>query len=258
MRTRARFVGWLLGVAGVAALLAAGPVRARCGPPTADTLLRVGLVLLAGALCAAVVASARARARTNVGARERDGLRHQAGWVVGRELAWELGLGVPPPPLTVWGLVLEPGEVAYLNVPVLYSRLCSFDSPAPRSSVYYFGGGGPGLAFAASTLIGEAVEYSRARDDAQLRWRLHQDTRVILTDRRLLVLSQDRWCTLAYSKVIGFHPDLACGQLEMEFTGDCWPLRLQGPEIPSIAALLCWAIYGPDGLRSHPALHALR
>lgn len=263
MRSRVRWAGWLLSGGCVAAVAVVGPVGHRAGPHAADVVAGAALALLAGAVWAVVVASGGAR-RCDSGPTEQRRVA-QAWWGAGRELTRQLVAGVPPPPLTLWGLVLAPEEVAYLEVPVFYSRFCALD-PVPVTggrSVYYLGGRGGGgsgamLVAATTSLLVESVELSRARDGARTRWRGHQHTRAVVTDRRLLVLWHGRWLPYAYSQVIGFYPDLEHGQVRLEFPGACAPIRLQGPAVPSIAALLCWALHGPDGLRSHPGLHALR
>jgi hypothetical protein len=219
------------------------------------------LVLLGGAVWAVIVAWGVSRRHDSELAEQRRVA--QAWWGAGRELTRQLVAGVPPPALTLWGLVLLPGEVAYPDVPVFYSRFCALD-PLPVASgrsVYYLGGRGVGsgamLVAATTSLIVETVELARARDAAQTRWRRHQHTRAFVTNRRVVILSQDRWLSFSYSTVLGFYPDLEHGQVTLEFAGSCEPVRLQGPAVPWIAALLCWAIHGPTGLRSHPALQSL-
>jgi hypothetical protein len=262
MRTRVRAASWLLGVGCLAAVVAAGPVGHRFGPHWADVVAWAALVMFCGAVWSVIVTPGGPRLSDSEIAERRVA---QAWWGAGRELTRQLVAGVPPPPLTVWGLVLAPGEVAYLEVPVHYSRFCALDPlpVAPGRSVYYFGGQGAGagsgamLVAATTSLIVETVELSRARDAAQTRWRRHQHTRAFVTSRQVVILSQGRWLGFSYSRVIGFYPDLEHGQVTLEFTGTCEPVRLQGPAVPWIAALLCWAIHGSTGLRSHPALQSL-
>lgn len=263
MRVRARSARWLLGFGCVAAVVAASPVDHRFGPDAGDVVVCAALVMFGGALWALAVTPGGPRRSDSEIAEERRLV--QAWWGAGRELTRQLVAGTPPVPLTVWGLVLAPGEVAYLaDAPVFYSRFCALDSGpvAPGRSVYYLGGrggeSGAMLVAATTSLIVETVELRRARDAAQTRWRLHQHTRAFATDRRLVILSQDRWLSFSYSTVLGFYPDLEHGQVTLEFTGTCAPVRLQGPAVPWIAALLCWALHGPDGLRTHPALSTLR
>ena len=252
--------GLLLALVGGAALVATGPVGDRFGPHLADGTAVGGLALLGCAVV--VVASSRSR-RSDSELAEQQRVA-QAWWVAGRELTRKLVLSSTPPPLTLWGLVMAPGEVAYLEVPVFYSRFQAIEPRpvAPGRSVYYLGGGGAGsgamLVAATTSLIVETVELGRARDAAQTRWRFHQHTRAFVTNRRLVILSQGRWLTFSYSMVEGFYPDLERGQVTLEFTGNCEPVRLQGPAVPWIAALLCWAIHGPFGLWTHPALAPLR
>lgn len=260
--SRRRRTRWVLGVGGVLAA-AVGLVGGRFGPHSA-VVVAVAVLLLGGALWVGAAAAGGGR-RDDSGYAGRQRLA-QASWGAGRELAGQLVQGVPPPALTLWGLVLLPGEVAYLDVPVFYSRFCALDPlpVTPGRSVYYLGGRGDGAASgglvvaATASLIAETVELSRARDGTRTRWRGHQHTRAVVTDRRLLVLWHGRWLPYTYSQVLGFYPDLEHGQVRLEFRGACAPVRLQGSAVPSIAAVLCWALHGPAGLRSHPGLLAFR
>jgi hypothetical protein len=262
MRVRARSALWLLGFGCVAAVVAAGPVDHRFGPHAGDVVMCAALVMLGGAVWALIVTRGGARRSDSEIAEQRR--LAQAWWGAGRELTRQLVAGTPPPPLTVWGLVLQPGEVAYLHVPVFFSLFCALDPALVTSgrSVYYLGGGGAGsggmVLAAAAQAIAEAADLSRAREARQKRWRCHEQTHAIVTDRRVLVWWRGRWAQYSYSTVLGFYPDLERGQVTLEFVGGLAPMRLQGPATASIAALLCWAIHGPDGLRVHPALSALR
>lgn len=189
-------------------------------------------------------------------------------WIDACNLARDLAAGVLPAPRDLWAVVPYPGEVAYLELPVLYSRYCTWRRVGPnyRPSRYYWIGQGPGsgaLAFTyAADALCEAVQYRRDRELATPQWRGHEHTRVVLTDQRILVLAslpenRPEWVSMNISGIREFCPDLLLNRLEVRFYDGVWPLRLEGPVAPIVAAWLGWALYGAEGLRSHPGLREL-
>jgi hypothetical protein len=107
-------------------------------------------------------------------------------------------------------------------------------------------------------MLGDSLEEKRAARAAAPRWRGGQDTRAVLTDRRLLVLADSEWVEFGYSQVKAFYPDPWSWRVVLEFAGACAPLCLTGPATPSVMAMLCWALHGVEGLRTHPSLQPLR
>ena len=234
------------------------PIWLGAGPGPGHGVLGLGCALLAAGVVAAMVAGSREGRDRRL--EEQQWQRAcQAGWVAGRALVGELRSGRLPAPLTVWGLVLGEGERAYLDVPVVCSRFAGGSGVYPGSSSMYLGGGGAGVAFAAAcVMLSEEVDRSRARRDAQPRWRDHEHCRAILTSHRLLVASGQQWHSFAWSRVTAFYPEPGAGQVVLELGAGCRPLRLRGADIPVVAAWLCWAIHGPDALATHPGLAAMR
>jgi hypothetical protein len=238
-------------------LVTAGIFGVAAFPLERDVLLGLAVTQLGAAVVLRVMRSRRA-ARREQATTKAAGLAAFVGLRDGRALAQSLQVDQLPAPLTVWGLVMAPGESPYLDVEVHYSRFYGRDVAYRRSSAYLLGGG-PGMTFAAGCLmLGDSVEQSRAVRSAQPRWRAGQHTRAVLTDRRLLVLADNEWVELAYSQVKAFYPDPWSWRVVLEFAGSCAPLCLTGPDTPSVMAYLCWALHGASGLRTHPSLQPLR
>ena len=231
---------WL--VAGVVALVALGVQRIRRGPRKPEV-------------------SRRAPAAPGLSAAE-------LAWIDARALARDLTANVLPPARDLWAVVPAPGEVTYLELPVLYSRYCSWRRAGPGyqpSRTVFYGGGGvsPAVGFmVVMNEIAESVRDRRERELATPKWRGHEHTRVVLTSQRILALAslpenRPEWVTLNNADIREFCPELDRGRLEVRFYGRVSPLRLEGPATPIIAAWLGWALYGADGMRHHPGLRAL-
>jgi hypothetical protein len=123
-----------------------------------------------------------------------------------QSLATQLLAGHRPEPLTVWGLVLRPGETARFDLTADYSRLISMNGH-------------------------EA-------------WTEPQNVRVIATDRRLLC-DTGRWLSFWYHDITGFYPDLRCWSVVMDFD-DTAPMALRGADTPVITVCAAERLYGPD------------
>jgi hypothetical protein len=231
-------------------------------PPRLDA--RVGLFVWA-AMCLAPLAtilSRKAFRRTRAArlARQQAPARNEAAqaWLADAEqMMSRLTWGDPPSPLTVWGVVLHPGEQAHLQLQLTYSRLYGHDVTYRRGSSLFIGSPGMVLAAAAGNMIGEAAAKSRARQAAETRWRDHQNSTVILTNRRVICQVDGQWASFHHSGVTALYPDLPNRSVVVEFA-DTVPLCLHGLAAPTAMVYLCWAIYGADKLREHPALQPLR
>lgn len=255
-----RLTGVVLAVLAAAAMIMAvvGWGRVASHDSSGVHLFFGGLLI---ALPAAILASkAFDRARKLALAREQaPALREatQAWWADAEQMMSRLSWGDPPPPLTVWGVVLYPGEQAHLQLELTYSRLYGHDVTYQRGSSLYIGPPGMILAATVGSMIGEAAAKSRAKQAAMICWRDHLHTTAILTDRRVICQVDGQWASFHYSGVTALYPDLPNRSVVLEFA-DTVPLRLQGLAAPSAMAYLCWAIYGAAKLREHPALQPLR
>lgn len=90
------------------------------------------------------------------------------------------------------------------------------------------------------------------------RWARPQSSRVIVTDRRLIVGKPSSATTsLWWGSLVGFHPDLSRSSLLLDY-GDGYPRVLSGPDMASAAVVGVVALYGVKALVEHPALEPLR
>jgi hypothetical protein len=90
--------------------------------------------------------------------------------------------------------------------------------------------------------------------DPAARWRDQQQSRVVVTDRRLhCVVHAKGWVSFDHATATALRavPE-RCGVV-LEYPGTA-PLCLSGPAITEIMVVVVWALYGADGLRQHPAL----
>jgi hypothetical protein len=149
-------------------------------------------------------------------ARDRDTAFHDA-----RRLALDLARGrsrLPFDPMHA-GVVLQPGEIAYRQVPAMYNQLS-----------------GHGL----------------------FGWTDRTPVMVLVTDQRALVRWPDgSLISLWWNGVQGFEANLHAETLILDY-GDGQPRRLAGPAVPVIAVAGIAAIYGVDAMLGHPAIAPLR
>jgi hypothetical protein len=179
------------------------------------------------------------------------------GWRRGVSLFAELVNDRVPAPLTVWGLVLRPGENVHLDLPITYSRLYGQDVTYRPGSGFYIGSPGLVMACLFADVVADSVGRSRARSAAATCWRDLHTTRVIVTDQRLVCVVAGQWMSFDYNTVTGLHPDPRNWSVALEFDRAV-PLLLQGPQAISIGIYLCWALNGHAGLDNHPALEPIR
>ncbi|MCD0452453.1 hypothetical protein LO762_25170 [Actinocorallia sp. API 0066] len=182
---------------------------------------------------------------------------HQHGLSEGRKLTATLLAGGQPVPLTVWGLVLEPGEVAHLDLKANYARYYSQNTTYQHVVGLFVGHPGFVAAGVALTEFGNSARRRQAEFEAMERWRDQQFTRVIATDRRLICQVFGKWLSFYYSAATAFYPEPAGASLVFEFS-DTSPMVLFGPEVPLLVAYTTARVHGPESLRTHPALAPLR
>jgi hypothetical protein len=144
----------------------------------------------------------------------------QRSWDAARALAAGLASGQIPTPLTIWGLVLNPGEQAHLDLHVSYARL---HGQAP----------------------------------ADVAWQEQQTVRVIATDQRLVCEVGGRWLNFYYAAATAYYPEPEKWSVTFDFP-DTSPLRLSGINASLLAVHSVWAIQGAEALLAHPTLAALR
>jgi hypothetical protein len=150
--------------------------------------------------------------------------RQSEEWQLGQDWArWLVG-GNPPQPLTLYGIVLDEGEAAYLRAPLHYARL--------------YGGSG---------------QYR----DMQLLWRDLQEVPTIATNYRLMChLPARGWLSFYYTAVNEFYPDPANWTITFGFE-NAEPLRLGGLPVPTLAVLTSWCVLGANRWQNEPGIAGL-
>jgi hypothetical protein len=149
-------------------------------------------------------------------ARDRDTAFHDA-----RQLALDLTRGqssIPFDPMCA-GVVLQAGEIAYRQVPAIYSQLIDYG------------------------LLG---------------WTQPINVTVLVTDQRAFMRWPDgSLLSLWWNNVQGFEANLRAETLILDY-GDGQPRCLAGPTVPVIAVAGIAVIYGADAMLRHPAIAPLR
>jgi hypothetical protein len=188
-----------------------------------------------------------------------DRLQNEAteGWQAAHELAGRLIQGWQPTPLHVWGVVLAPGERLNFDLQAGYARLYGGSGQYTHTTGMFWGSAGFMAAGYALTALSNSQARAAAARQAQVRWREHQHTRVLVTDRRLLCELGGRWLSFYYNCSHGFYPDLMQYGVVLDFR-DTAPVALSGPSAPFLAVYIAYVLYEADGLRRHPALEPLR
>jgi hypothetical protein len=181
----------------------------------------------------------------------------EAAWHEARVLATRLREGAELPTLSFWGVILEPGETAHLDLTGHYARYYSTTGTYTHVSGYYRGSAG----FVAGNLLadslGNAMRRKEAARLAQAQWREWQQVRVIVTDRRLHCSVNGTWLRFDFSAVKAFYPEPAKGNVVFDYNGTS-PLMLTGPAAPLVAVYATWRLHGTAAIDQHPGLAALR
>lgn len=167
-----------------------------------------------------------------------------AEWQLGQDWARWLLTGNEPQPLTLYGIILEQGETAYLQTTVNYARLYGGTGVYNQSGGMYFGKPGMVLGLMAANAAVNASRRSAARRDMQLLWRDLQEVSLIATSSRLMChLPARGWLSFDYSTVTEFYPDPANWTLTFGFQ-NAEPLRLVGLPVPTLSVLSAWRVMG--------------
>jgi hypothetical protein len=173
--------------------------------------------------------------------------REREEWQLGVNWARWLLAGNAPQALTMYGLVLDPGEQAYIQTNAQYARL--------------YGGNGrkPGLVLGmmAATAAVNAGRKAAAKRDSQQMWRDAQELPVVATNHRLLChLPAKGWMSFYYTAVQEFYPDPANWTITFGFQ-NAVPLRLTGLSTPTLSVLTAWSILGNGRWHGEPGIAPL-
>lgn len=113
-------------------------------------------------------------------------------------------------------------------------------------------------------LVLESGECARREVRVELRhfaagsWTSGISSVALVTDRRVLLkMSDGHILSLWWGSLVGFEPCLSRGYVVFDY-GDGTPRLLSGRQVPAIAVVGVVALYGVEGLATHPALEQLR
>lgn len=170
---------------------------------------------------------------------------HQQGLLAGGELFRHVVTGGDLEPLPATTVVLQPGERAYADLPLEYSRFYGMDASYRHRSVVAFGSAGFVLGALAANAAGNAIARSRARAQAAPQWREQQIARVVLTDQRLFIAARPGWLSFWHGGLAEFLPEPDAFQMVLAFP-DCEPVMLRGPGVPWLSVAMARLIYDPE------------
>jgi hypothetical protein len=170
--------------------------------------------------------------------------RQRDEWQLAQDWArWLLG-GNTPQPLTLYGIVLDEDETAYLQAPLQYARLYGGSGRYRHSGGFFFGKPGMVLGMMAANAAINASRKAAARRDMRLLWRDLQEVPTIATNYRLMChLPARGWMSFYYSAVNEFYPDPANWTITFGFE-NAEPLRLGGLPVPTLSVLTSWCVLG--------------
>ena len=183
--------------------------------------------------------------------------RQREEWQLGIDWARWLLAGNSPQALTMYGLVLEPGEVAYVHTDLQYARLYGGSGRYTHTSGLFIGKPTMVLGMMAANAAVNASRKAAAKRDMQLMWRDLQEVPTVATNYRLLChLPRSGWMSFYYSAVQEFYPDPANWVITFGFQ-NAEPLRLSGLATPTLSVLTAWCVLGNDRWQGEPGIAPL-
>jgi hypothetical protein len=193
--------------------------------------------------------------------RRKQGATHaqqaQSEWELAQDWVNWLSAGNEPVPMTMHGLILEPGEVAYVTTPMHYSRLYGGSGEYMHSGGFAFGRPGFVLGMMAANAAVNSSRRKAARKDMQPMWRDLQELPTVVTNYRIMCHLPPRgWLSFYYTAVQEFYPEPANWMVTYGFS-NAEPLRLGGLAAPTVAVLTAWCLLGADRWLENPGLTPL-
>lgn len=150
---------------------------------------------------------------------------------------------------------LMPGELLHADVFLQHDFWYGMDV-SYRHSVFAVGGPVLFTAGLVASAIGNGMKRRQAERMAASQWRPYGVNPTLLTDRRVLTFSSNRWFSWPHSDIMEMQPELSENSLIMLCQG-LDPLRLSGAWAPWFCVVLAYRLYGPSFLAGHPEFHAM-
>lgn len=183
--------------------------------------------------------------------------REREEWQLGVNWARWLLAGNTPQALTMYGLVLDPGEQAYIETSAQYARLYGGNGRYTTTGGLFIGKPGMVLGLMAATAAVNAGRKAAAKRDMQQMWRDLQEVPIVATNYRLLChLPAKGWMSFYYTAVQEFYPDPANWTITFGFQ-NAVPLRLTGLSTPTLSVLTAWSILGNGRWQGEPGIAPL-
>lgn len=162
-----------------------------------------------------------------------------------------------PAPLRSYTVPMSPGERIVMQMHAHYARFYGQDVTYSQGGAFAVGS----PLFVLSALGASAARNRSVRKQAEAmavtQWREPQFVPLLVTDRRIVLNRSGEWLSFYYGGIHAVHPHLERSTLVLEF-GDTSPLRLEGPDVPSIAVWTIRQVLGLELMASHPHLEAAR
>lgn len=180
-----------------------------------------------------------------------DPAEHQRGLIAAGELFRHMVTGGSLDPLGATPVILQPGEYAFADLSLEYSRLYGMDVTYENRTVIPFGSPAFVIGALAANAVGNAVTRSRARAQAATTWRERQIAAVMLTSERLSIGTHGGRLSFWHGGLAEFLPAPDAFTLELIFH-DTTPLMLRGPGAPWLSVAMARLLYPPSELLRIP------
>ncbi|MCI2266003.1 hypothetical protein [Sediminivirga luteola] len=191
------------------------------------------------------------------GGPETDRSAHQQGRMRAAQLRRLLLDGKTPPALQSFTIPVDPGENIRFEIRAQYSRF--YGQTVTYSTGGGFAFGHPLFVAAALTAmsLGDRSTRKAAERQAAQQWRETQFSPVVVTDTRLIINAGGRWLSFYYDAVVAIYPEADHFTLVLDFGDRTEPLRLVGPDAPSVGVWVLYRIFGAEAVAGHPSLQSL-
>lgn len=162
-----------------------------------------------------------------------------------------------PPHVPSWDVALQRGEKSFLDAVGSYARFYGTTVEYSTSSGFFLGSPAFVLAGLGANALLNHSRRTAAQRDAMAQWREVQQSRILVTDQRLLCFifgGQSR--SFFYEAISRIQPDIRNQRLLLEFH-DTEPLLVEGIPAAYAAIAALWWVNGPEAVRHHPQVAPL-
>ncbi len=176
---------------------------------------------------------------------------YEQAWYAASDLRRDLVMGRPLPTLAPRSVRMFQGESLYADSLLHHDVYCGMDVTYQQSTYIAFGSPLFLAAGLAASMVGNSIRRQRAERMAMEQWRPLGPSPTLVTSRRFLAFSQNKWFSWPLQAVVELWPaphHYACVVL---MNGES-PLRISGPWAAWHCVVLAHLLYGPAYLAEHP------